>query len=226
MARLPGRCFFGERADFCTKKGVFMGLRKVGAQAVSALSTVALKHVFRRPAANFPGKIALYVDPRIIAGFAGQASVRLDRGRRTNGKTTVSNLLADVVETAGHSVVCNRTGANLDSGVATALLHAQTSGLGRLRERRAVAGTLVAQLQANYVPAAELVPRPAGPLWGDRTASRTALSTRLAASPRTVLGLQRRTTRCAPPSPRVRRSCRSAPGTPSVAFGCGRRHGA
>ena len=41
-----------------------MGLQFAGARAVSAVSTWGLKNVFRRPAANFPGKIALYVDPR------------------------------------------------------------------------------------------------------------------------------------------------------------------
>lgn len=42
-----------------------MGLQFAGARAVSAVSTWGLKNVFRRPAANFPGKIALYVDPRL-----------------------------------------------------------------------------------------------------------------------------------------------------------------
>ena len=43
-----------------------MGIQFAAAQAVSAVSTWGLKHVFRRPAANFPGKVALYVDPRLI----------------------------------------------------------------------------------------------------------------------------------------------------------------
>ena len=47
-----------------------MGLQFAGARAVSAVSTWGLKNVFRRPAANFPGKIALYVDPRLIADLA------------------------------------------------------------------------------------------------------------------------------------------------------------
>ena len=94
------------------------------AHTISAVSTWGLKNVFRRPAANFPGKIALYVDPRLIADLAP----RLEQGSvcvvGTNGKTTVTNLLADALELAGQRVVCNRTGANLDSGVATSLLHA------------------------------------------------------------------------------------------------------
>ena len=71
-----------------------MGLQFAGARAVSAVSTWGLKNVFRRPAANFPGKIALYVDPRLIADLAP----KLEQGSvcvvGTNGKTTVTNLLA------------------------------------------------------------------------------------------------------------------------------------
>ena len=94
-----------------------MGLRYAGARVISAASTWGLKHLFHRPAANFPGKVALYVDPQVI----GDARGKLERGSvvvvGTNGKTTVTNLLADVLECAGMSVVCNRTGANLDSGM-------------------------------------------------------------------------------------------------------------
>ena len=104
-----------------------MGLQLTVARGISALSTWGLKNVFKRPAANFPGKIALYVDPHLIADL----SPKLDRGSvvvcGTNGKTTVTNLLADALETAGMRVICNRTGANLDSGVATALLHGDQS---------------------------------------------------------------------------------------------------
>ena len=77
-----------------------MGLQFAGARAVSAVSTWGLKNVFRRPAANFPGKIALYVDPRLIADLAP----KLEQGSvcvvGTNGKTTVTNLLADALELA------------------------------------------------------------------------------------------------------------------------------
>lgn len=100
-----------------------MGLRFGCARAISAVSTWGLKNVFHRPAANFPGKIALYADPAVIGHLADRMSEGSILVVGTNGKTTVTNMLADSIEAAGHSVVCNRTGANLDSGVATALLH-------------------------------------------------------------------------------------------------------
>ena len=100
--------------------GVRFGL----ARLVGAGSTWALKYIFRRPAANFPGKMGLYADPDLIAHLRQ----RIQEGSivvvGTNGKTTVTNLLASAFEAAGKTVASNRTGANLDSGIATALLHA------------------------------------------------------------------------------------------------------
>ena len=128
-----------------------MGLQFAGARAVSAVSTWGLKNVFHRPAANFPGKIALYVDPRLIADLAP----KLGRGSvcvvGTNGKTTVTNLLADALELAGQRVVCNRTGANLDSGVATSLLHAGPSDWGVFECDELWLAKILPQLQATYV---------------------------------------------------------------------------
>jgi lipid II isoglutaminyl synthase (glutamine-hydrolysing) len=128
-----------------------MGLRFTAARAVSAVSTWGLKNVFRRPAANFPGKIALYVDPQLIAHLRG----KLKRGSvcvvGTNGKTTVTNLLADVLETAGQTIVCNRTGANLDSGVSTALLHAKQADWGIFESDELWLAKILPHLQADYV---------------------------------------------------------------------------
>ena len=130
---------------------IAMGVQFACAQMISAVSTWGLKNVFRRPAANFPGKIALYVDPRLIADLAP----KLGRGSivvvGTNGKTTVTNLLADALEAAGESVVCNRTGANLDSGIATSLLHAQPSDWGVFESDELWLAKVLPHLQANYV---------------------------------------------------------------------------
>ena len=128
-----------------------MGLKFTAARAVSAVSTWGLKNVFHRPAANFPGKVALYVDPQLIAHLRG----KLGRGSvcvvGTNGKTTVTNLLADVLERAGQRVACNRTGANLDSGVSTALLHAGAADWGIFESDELWLAKILPQLQADYV---------------------------------------------------------------------------
>ena len=128
-----------------------MGLKFVAARAVSAVSTWGLKNVFRRPAANFPGKMALYVDPALIADLRPKLAKGSVVVVGTNGKTTVTNLLADVLEHAGERVVCNRTGANLDSGVATALLHAKPADWGVFESDELWLAKILPHLRANYV---------------------------------------------------------------------------
>lgn len=68
----------------------------------------------------FPGKLAL----RICPDFIGQ----IDKPKNligvtgTNGKTTVSNLLVDLLKTQGIETANNRSGSNTNAGVASALL--------------------------------------------------------------------------------------------------------
>lgn len=128
-----------------------MGARTSCAKAVAGLATWGLKHVFRRPAGNFPGKIALYVDPRIIAHTVGKAREGSIVVVGTNGKTTVTNLLADAFEAAGKRVICNRTGANLDSGIATALLHAGAADIGVFESDELWLAKSAPQLAPRYI---------------------------------------------------------------------------
>ena len=128
-----------------------MGLRFGIARAVGAVSSWTLKKVFHRAAANFPGKVGLYADPQLIADLRP----RLREGAvvvvGTNGKTTVTNLLADALEAAGKAVACNRTGANLDSGVATALLRTQEADWGVLESDELWLAKILPQLRPRYV---------------------------------------------------------------------------
>ena len=163
-----------------------MGIRLAAARGVSALSTWGLKHVFRRPAANFPGKIALYVDPHLIGDLAGN----LARGSvvvcGTNGKTTVTNLLADALEAAGMKVVCNRTGANLDSGVATALLHGGRADWGVFESDELWLARILPELKADYVVLLNLF-RDQLDRVGEIDRTQESIAGALASSPETVL---------------------------------------
>lgn len=107
-----------------------MSIRSGIAKATAGALTWGLKNIAHRPAGNFPGKIACYIDPTII----GKLRHKLKEGSivvvGTNGKTTITNLLADSIEAAGKTVLCNRTGANLDSGIASTLLQGATSDWG------------------------------------------------------------------------------------------------
>ncbi|MCI8386662.1 MAG: DUF1727 domain-containing protein [Acutalibacter sp.] len=101
---------------------------------LSKLSVLALR-LIGRGATNLPGGIAIFLckdflgripRPKTIIGITG-----------TNGKTTVANMVEDVLSRCGYDFVCNRTGSNVDTGVASALI-ANCSWLGRPKKDLAV----------------------------------------------------------------------------------------
>ena len=128
-----------------------MGLRFTLAKAVGHVLTVGLRDVLHRPAANMPGKIALYVDPRLIADLRGRLRVGSIVVAGTNGKTSTTNLLADALEASGATVVCNRTGANLDSGVSTSLLQTKGADWGVFESDELWMAKILPGLQPRYV---------------------------------------------------------------------------
>ena len=87
---------------------------------ISKLSVIALK-LTGHNGTNFPGKIALKIcpsflklvnKPEIIIGVTG-----------TNGKTTVTNLIADMLKEDGRKVLDNRLGSNTNTGISVGLLN-------------------------------------------------------------------------------------------------------
>ena len=94
----------------------FAGIAKSGA------------HVLGRNASATPGGIATRIDPRFIkrkASLIADGHVIVVCG--TNGKTTVTNMLATVARNREDvaEVSCNAEGANMVTGVATALVGAR-----------------------------------------------------------------------------------------------------
>jgi UDP-N-acetylmuramyl tripeptide synthase len=100
------------------------------AVAAARLTTAGLRRTGRGGGTAAPGLIADFVDP----GILGKIGRRLERGvivvAGTNGKTTTSRMIADVLEADGSRVVHNRSGSNLVRGVAAAFAE-QTSWTGR-----------------------------------------------------------------------------------------------
>ena len=79
-----------------------------------------------RNATHVPGRKAINIcpdfldqidKPEFIIGITG-----------TNGKTTVSNLIADVMQDNGYDIIDNRFGGNIDSGIASSLIKNSTMG--------------------------------------------------------------------------------------------------
>ncbi|MDO4502504.1 MAG: MurT ligase domain-containing protein [Coriobacteriia bacterium] len=99
-----------------------MGLRETAARCAGSLSRHALQGLLHRDATSFPGKLALRLDPDLIAHAASSLTCGSIVIVGTNGKTTTTNLIADALERTGATVCCNRAGANMNTGVATALM--------------------------------------------------------------------------------------------------------
>lgn len=74
----------------------------------------------RRNATYFPGLLALKLCPDFMARVGKPRQIIAVTG--SNGKTTVSNLLNDVLTDKGHRVLNNRLGSNVAAGIATSLI--------------------------------------------------------------------------------------------------------
>ena len=78
---------------------------------------------------SVPGAVALKLCPDLVARLSSQVRKGIVCVCGTNGKTTTNNLLCSALEGAGNKVVCNKLGANMLNGVATAFaLAASPSG--------------------------------------------------------------------------------------------------
>ena len=99
-----------------------MGLRRALAIASGRTVSWGLRHVLRRNASQLPGRVALACDRDIIADLSHKLRGGSVVVCGTNGKTTTNNVLASAVEATGQVVLCNRAGANMEAGVAAALL--------------------------------------------------------------------------------------------------------
>ena len=69
-----------------------------------------------------PGLIALTIDPDFIAAAASELAHGVVLVSGTNGKTTTARMLSDIVRATGWAPIHNRSGSNLERGIAGALL--------------------------------------------------------------------------------------------------------
>lgn len=69
---------------------------------------------------SFPGKLAMTVYPEILATLSGKYRIIMVTG--TNGKTTTSRMIEQVLKENRIAYMANKSGANLLSGLATTLI--------------------------------------------------------------------------------------------------------
>lgn len=91
----------------------------------------------RGSGSSLPGVVALRIYPGVLAQLAGQIREGIILVTGTNGKTTTSNMLADILAAEGAQVVDNRKGANLITGVTASLVRCASLS-GRLTKDWAV----------------------------------------------------------------------------------------
>lgn len=92
----------------------------------SAKAAQGVLKLARRNATYGPGKLALTLCPNFLHEIGRPETLIGVTG--TNGKTTVSNMLCDILESWGEDPVSNRFGSNIDAGAAASLIAAATLG--------------------------------------------------------------------------------------------------
>lgn len=83
-----------------------------------------------------PGLYALKLDPKFIENLTSQIPKQIII-TGTNGKTTTSGMLSHLFKTGGVKVLRNKTGSNLERGIASALIKHSTL-FGKIKEEVAV----------------------------------------------------------------------------------------
>ena len=82
--------------------------------------TIFLTKTILKGGTTFPGKVALKLDKDILTKVASGYNVILVTG--TNGKTTTTSMIYNILKEKGYSVITNNTGANLYSGIVTTFI--------------------------------------------------------------------------------------------------------
>ena len=91
------------------------------ANAAGKITRLVLQAV-GRGATALPGLVTLQLDPDFITAVTRSLPHGVVLVSGTNGKTTTARMLADIAAAAGWSPIHNRSGSNLERGIATALL--------------------------------------------------------------------------------------------------------
>ncbi len=85
-----------------------------------AKGTALVLKLIRRKGTSMPGSWAIILCPDFLGRMPRPKTVIGITG--TNGKTTVANMVEDVLSDRGYDFVCNRSGTNVNTGVASSLI--------------------------------------------------------------------------------------------------------
>jgi lipid II isoglutaminyl synthase (glutamine-hydrolysing) len=82
---------------------------------VSSKIIIKLSKFLFKGGSNFPGRVALKIDKNILSTAAKDYEIILITG--TNGKTTTTSMLYNMINSSGKFVITNNTGANMLPGI-------------------------------------------------------------------------------------------------------------
>ncbi|MDD6563656.1 MAG: MurT ligase domain-containing protein [Clostridiales bacterium] len=105
-------------------------MKRLAAIWIGKLVFLVGKITHRRTSSS-PGVMALKLCPSLISDMNNRVRKKIIVTCGTNGKTTTNNVIRSALESKGYKVMCNRIGANMLSGVATAYIEASDL-LGRI----------------------------------------------------------------------------------------------
>ena len=96
-------------------------MRKISIKTIisilSAKFTLFLTKTILKGGTTFPGRVALKIDKNILSKISKGYKVILVTG--TNGKTTTTSMIYNIIKESGDPVITNNTGANLFPGIVT-----------------------------------------------------------------------------------------------------------
>jgi UDP-N-acetylmuramyl tripeptide synthase len=94
------------------------------AVAVGKMAARTIRMLGAGLGSNLPGRVARKLAPDVLSHLAGQSKKGVIAVTGTNGKSTTSGLLSSVLKTAGFTLIHNRQGANLVTGITATLVDA------------------------------------------------------------------------------------------------------
>ncbi len=99
-----------------------MGFKTTAGITIGKLGSLAIRMVAKNRGTNWAGEKAMALDPDLLKHFTGIDPEKVLFITGTNGKSTVNNLINHILRYHKFRVVSNVEGANLITGVATALV--------------------------------------------------------------------------------------------------------
>ncbi len=107
-------------------QSMFRSLLNIISINIAKLGIRIIKFLKLGSGTNLPGRIARKISPEILAHLVKQTKKEIITVTGTNGKTTTAGLISSIFEKQGRKTVHNRKGANMLTGITSAVAEKST----------------------------------------------------------------------------------------------------